>query len=202
MTEASPVITVNPLDGTARIGTIGLPVPSTDVRIVDDNGNVLPPGQQGELHAKGPQVMLGYYNNPNETMNVLRDGWLMTGDIGIMEEDGFFRIVDRKKDMILVSGFNVYPNEIEDVAAAHPNVKECAAIGIPSEKSGECVKLFVVKKGNVSKNELMEYFRDKLTPYKMPKEIEFRDSLPKTNVGKVLRRELRESKKKKVKSKR
>jgi len=193
MTEASPVLSVNPIDGTARIGTIGMPVPSTDMRIVDDSGNVLPVGQQGEIQAKGPQIMAGYYNNPVETANVIKGGWLSTGDIGVMEADGYFRIVDRKKDMILVSGFNVYPNEIEDVASAHPKVKECAAVGIPSEKSGECVKLFVVKKNrSLSKNELMEYFKDKLTGYKLPKEIEFRDSLPKTNVGKVLRRELRE----------
>lgn len=193
MTEASPVVSVNPLDGTARIGTIGMPVPSTDVRIVDESGSVQPPGLPGEIQVKGPQVMAGYYNNPVETANVLRDGWLLTGDIGVMEPDGYFRVVDRKKDMILVSGFNVYPNEIEDIAAAHPKVKESAAIGIPCEKSGECVKLFVVKKDrSLTSKELMEYLRDKLTPYKLPKEIEFRDSLPKTNVGKILRRELRQ----------
>ena len=195
MTEASPVVSVNPLDGTARVGTIGMPVPSTDVRIVDEYGNIQPPGQPGEIQVKGPQVMPGYYNNPVETANVLKDGWLLTGDIGLMEADGYFRIVDRKKDMILVSGFNVYPNEIEDIAAAHPKVKESAAIGIPSEKSGECVKLFVVKKNkNLTTKELMEYLKERLTQYKLPKEIEFRDSLPKTNVGKILRRELREIK--------
>lgn len=194
MTEASPVVSVNPLDGTARVGTIGMPVPSTDVRIVDDYGNVQPPGQPGEIQVKGPQVMPGYYNNPAETEKVFKEGWLLTGDIGVMESDGYFRVVDRKKDMILVSGFNVYPNEIEDIAAAHPKVRESAAIGIPSEKSGECVKLFVVKKEkSLTSKELMEYLKDKLTLYKLPKEIEFRDSLPKTNVGKILRRELRDN---------
>jgi len=195
MTEASPVVTVNPIDGTARIGSIGLPVPSTDVRIVDDNGNVQPIGQPGEIQVKGPQVMAGYYNKPSETANTIRDGWLCTGDIGIIEEDGYMRVVDRKKDMILVSGFKVFPNELEDVVAAHPKVKESAAVGIPSEKSGEMVKLFVVKKDkSLSKEELLQYCKENLTGYKIPKEIEFRDSLPKSNVGKILRRELRDIK--------
>ena len=192
MTEASPVVTVNPIDGTGRIGSIGLPVPSTEVRIVDDSGAVMPPGLPGEIQVKGPQVMLGYYNKPEETANAIRDGWLCTGDIGIMDEDGYFRIVDRKKDMILVSGFNVYPNEIEDVVMMHPKVLECAAIGIPSEKSGECVKVFVVKKDkSLTEHEIVDYCREYLTSYKVPKAVEFRDSLPKTNVGKILRRELR-----------
>ncbi|HUR31689.1 MAG TPA: AMP-binding protein [Saprospiraceae bacterium] len=195
MTEASPVVTVNPIDGTARIGTIGMPVPSTDVRIVDDHGNVQPFGQPGEIQVKGPQVMAGYFNKPLETSNTIRDGWLCTGDIGIIDEDGYMRVVDRKKDMILVSGFKVFPNEVEDVVAAHPKVKESAAIGIPSEKSGEMVKLFVVKKDkSLTKNELLAYCKENLTAYKIPKEIEFRDSLPKSNVGKILRRELREIK--------
>jgi long-chain acyl-CoA synthetase len=194
MTEASPVISVNPLDGTARIGTIGMPVPSTDVRIVDDHGAPQPIGQPGEIQVQGPQVMLGYYNKPEETSNTIHNGWLCTGDIGVMDEDGYFRIVDRKKDMIIVSGFKVFPNEVEEVVAAHPKVKECAVIGIPSEKSGECVKLFVVKKENsLTKDELMDYCRENLTSYKVPKEIEFREMLPKTNVGKILRRELRGS---------
>jgi long-chain acyl-CoA synthetase len=192
MTEASPVVTVNPIDGSGRIGSIGLPVPSTEVRIVDDSGAVMPPGLPGEIQVKGPQVMLGYYNKPEETANAIRDGWLCTGDIGIMDEDGYFRIVDRKKDMILVSGFNVYPNEIEDVVMMHPKVLECAAIGIPSEKSGECVKVFVVKKDkSLTEHELIDYCRENLTSYKVPKAVEFRDSLPKSNVGKILRRELR-----------
>ena len=192
MTEASPVVSVNPIDGTARIGTVGMPVPSTDVRLVDDNGNVQPIGQPGEIQVKGPQVMAGYYNKPLETENTIRDGWLCTGDIGVMDEDGFLRIVDRKKDMIIVSGFKVFPNEIEEVISAHPKVKECAAIGIPNEKSGEALKLFVVKKNkSLTKNELLDYCKENLTGYKMPKEIEFRDSLPKSNVGKILRRELR-----------
>jgi long-chain acyl-CoA synthetase len=192
MTEASPVVSVNPIDGSGKIGSIGMPVPSTDVRIVDDTGNVLPVGQEGEIQVKGPQVMLGYYHKPEETANTIRDGWLCTGDIGMMDEDGYFRVVDRKKDMIIVSGFKVFPNEVEDVVQAHPKVKECAVVGMPSEKSGEAVKLFIVKKDkSLSKNEILDYCREKLTGYKIPKEVEFRDSLPKTNVGKILRRELR-----------
>jgi long-chain acyl-CoA synthetase len=134
MTEASPVVSVNPIDGTGRIGTIGLPVPSTDVRIVDDQGIVLPVGMAGEIQVRGPQVMAGYYNRPVETANIIRDGWLSTGDIGVMDQDGFFKIVDRKKDMIIVSGFKVFPNEIEDVVMAHPKVKECAAVGIQMKR--------------------------------------------------------------------
>jgi len=194
MTEASPVVSVNPLDGSARIGTVGMPVPSTDVRIVDDSGNVQPTGQPGEIQVKGPQVMLGYYNKPEETANVLRDGWLRTGDVGLLDEDGYLHVVDRIKDMIIVSGFKVFPNEVEDVIVMHPKVKECAAVGIPSEKSGECVKLYVVKKdSSLTEKELLEYCKENLTGYKMPKEIEFRETLPKTNVGKILRRELRGS---------
>ncbi len=193
MTEASPAISVNPIDGSGRIGTIGMPIPSTDVRIVDEEGNVLPPGQVGEIQVKGPQVMLGYYNQPEETANTIRDGWLCTGDIGLMEPDGYFRVVDRKKDMILISGFNVYPNEIEEIVSAHPKVLECAAIGVPNEKTGEMVKLFVVKKDkSLKEKELMDYCRENLTQYKLPKAIEFRETLPKSNVGKILRRELRD----------
>jgi long-chain acyl-CoA synthetase len=192
MTEASPVVSVNPIDGSGKMGSVGMPVPSTEVRIVDDAGNVLPIGQEGEIQVKGPQVMLGYYNKPEETANTIRNGWLCTGDIGMLDEDGYLRIVDRKKDMIIVSGFKVFPNEVEDVVQANPKVKECAAVGIPNEKSGEVVKLFIVKKDkSLSKNEILEYCRENLTGYKIPKEVEFRDSLPKTNVGKILRRELK-----------
>ena len=196
MTESSPVVTVNPLDGTGRLGSIGLPVPSTDVRIVDvDTKAVLGPGQPGEIQVKGPQVMKGYYNRPDETAKTIIDGgWLCTGDIGQMSEDGFFQIVDRKKDMILVSGFNVYPNEVEEVVAGHPKVLEAAAIGIPDEKSGEVVKLFVVKKDkSLTEAELKAYCRENMTGYKQPKVIEFRTELPKTNVGKILRRALRDA---------
>ena len=193
MTEASPVVTVNPIDGTARLGTIGLPVPSTDVRIMGEDDQEMAAGQPGELQVKGPQVMLGYYNQPDETSTSIEDGWLKTGDIGLMEESGFFKIVDRKKDMILVSGFNVYPNEIEDIATLHPKVMEAAAIGIPDDKSGEVVKLFVVKKDkSLKEKELMEHCREHLTGYKLPKVVEFRKELPKTNVGKILRRKLKE----------
>lgn len=195
MTEASPAISVNPIDGSGRIGTIGMPIPSTDVRIVDNDGNVLPQGQVGEIQVKGPQVMLGYYNKPDETAKTIKDGWLCTGDIGLMEEDGYFRIVDRKKDMILVSGFNVYPNEIEDVVSAHPKVLESAVIGVPNERTGEMVKLFVVKKDkSLTEKEILDYCHENLTQYKMPKAIEFRETLPKSNVGKILRRELRDLK--------
>ncbi|NNE26238.1 MAG: AMP-binding protein [Saprospiraceae bacterium] len=193
MTEASPVVTSNP-HGKTILGTVGIPVPSTDLRIVDDNGNPLPIGQSGEIQVKGPQVMKGYYNKPEETASTITaDGWLNTGDVGVMDENGYLSIVDRKKDMIIVSGFNVYPNEIEDVVSAHPKVLESAAIGIPSEKSGECVKVFVVKKDkSLTKDELILYCRENLTGYKVPKEVEFKDELPKSNVGKILRRMLKE----------
>ncbi|HHB52283.1 MAG TPA: long-chain-fatty-acid--CoA ligase, partial [Saprospiraceae bacterium] len=174
------------------IGTIGLPMPSTDVRIVSDDGVVLAPKQPGEIQVRGPQVMKGYYKRPEETAKTIKDGWLCTGDIGQMSEDGFFSIVDRKKDMILVSGFNVFPNEIEEVVASNNKVLECAAIGVPNEKSGEVVKIFVVKKDkSLTEKELIDYCRQNLTGYKVPKEVEFRKELPKTNVGKILRRELR-----------
>ena len=194
LTEASPVTNMNPLNEHQRIGTIGLPMSSTDMRIwheeEDRPGKV---GERGELHVKGPQVMKGYYNRPEETAKVMDGEWLKTGDIGTMSEDGFFRIVDRKKDMILVSGFNVYPNEVEDVMAGHPKILECAAVGVPSEKSGEVVKLFVVKsEASLTEKEVEAYAREHLTGYKVPKAIEFRDELPKSNVGKILRRMLRE----------
>ena len=193
LTEASPVVSVNPLNGTGKIGTIGIPIPSTDIRIVDAQGSVLPAMQVGELQVMGPQVMKGYYNRPDETAKVIKDGWLSTGDIAMMHEDGFFEIVDRKKDMILVSGFNVYPNEIEDVIASHPKVLEVAAIGVPDKKSGEVVKVFIVKKDrSLTKDEIIQYCKENLTGYKVPKQVEFRKDLPKTNVGKILRRELRE----------
>lgn len=193
MTEASPVVTCNPIDGSARIGSIGLPLPSTDVRVVSEEGVVLPHGEIGELQVKGPQVMKGYYNKYVETENVFKDGWLSTGDIASMDVDGYFKIVDRKKDMILVSGFNVYPNEIEDIIAEHPKVSEVAAIGIPSEKSGEVVKVFIVKSDkSCSDKEILAYCKEHLTGYKVPKEVEFRKELPKSNVGKILRRVLKE----------
>ncbi len=193
MTEASPVITANPFNGNARLGTIGMPIPSTDVRIKTESGEIGKVGDVGEIQVKGPQVMKGYYNRPKETAETIVDGWLCTGDIGLMEEDGYFRIVDRKKDMILVSGFNVYPNEIEDVVAGHAKVNECAAVGIPDEKSGECVKLYVVKSDkSLTQDELIAYCRENLTGYKIPRTVEFREELPKTNVGKILRRVLRD----------
>jgi len=163
------------------------------MRIIDDEGKVLPLGEAGEIQIKGPQVMKGYYNRPDETEKVLKDGWLSTGDVGLMMQDGYFKIVDRKKDMILVSGFNVYPNEIEDIIALMPKVLEVAAIGVPHEKSGETIKVFVVKKDkSLSENEIIEYCRKNLTGYKIPKFVEFRESLPKSNVGKILRRVLRD----------
>ena len=193
MTESSPVASVNPFDGTGRIGTIGIPVPSTNMRIVDDEGNPVPQGEVGEIQIAGPQVMKGYYKRPDETSKTIKGEWLCTGDIGRMHEDGFFEIVDRKKDMILVSGFNVYPNEIEEVAVKHPKVLEAAAIGIPNDKSGEVVKLFVVKKeASLNKKEMLDFCREHLTGYKVPKEVQFEKELPKTNVGKILRRKLRE----------
>ncbi|HEX6613012.1 MAG TPA: AMP-binding protein [Rhodanobacteraceae bacterium] len=197
LTETSPVATANPLDLKEYSGSIGMPLPSTDLKLVDDAGNEVPRGESGELCVRGPQVMKGYWNRPDETAKVMtRDGWLRTGDIARMDERGFFYIVDRKKDMILVSGFNVYPNEVEDVVAHHPGVLEVAAIGVPDEHSGEVVKLFVVKKDPaLTEAALKQYCHDELTGYKRPKYIEFRDSLPKSNVGKILRRELRDEKK-------
>lgn len=198
MTEASPVVSVNPLDGSGKLGTIGLPLPSTDLRIVDDAGQPLATGGVGEIQVKGPQVMKGYYNRPEATADAIADGWLSTGDIGVMLPDGYFQIVDRKKDMILVSGFNVFPNEVEEVVASHEKVLEVAAIGVPDAKSSEVVKVFVVKKDNsLTKEELIAYCRENMTGYKVPKEVEFRKDLPKTNVGKILRRELKEEEKKK-----
>ncbi|MFM9951611.1 MAG: AMP-binding protein [Saprospiraceae bacterium] len=195
MTESSPVATANPFDGTGRLGTIGIPIPSTDLRIVSEEGKVLAFGEIGEIQVKGPQVMKGYYNRPDATAETIVDGWLCTGDIGIMEDDGFVRIVDRKKDMILVSGFNVYPNEIEEVVVSHPKVLEAAAVGVVDEKSGEVVKIFVVKKdASLSESELLAFCKENMTAYKVPKHIEFRKDLPKTNVGKILRRELRDAK--------
>jgi len=193
MTETSPVATSNPKGG-VRVGTIGIPVPSTDLRIVDENGKSLPVGETGEIQVKGPQVMKGYYNRPDETAKTItEDGWLNTGDIGVMDEDGYFKIVDRKKDMINVSGFNVYPNEIEDVVAMHTKVDEVAAIGVEDGKSGEVVKIFVVKKDkSLNEKELIEHCRENLTGYKIPKQVVFVDDLPKSTVGKILRRKLRD----------
>jgi len=195
MTETSPVASVNPIDGSGVLGTIGLPVPSTYMRVVNENYEPIPVGEVGEIQVMGPQVMKGYYNRPEETNIAVKDGWMCTGDIGIMLPNGYFQIVDRKKDMILVSGFNVYPNEIEDVLAMHPKVLESAAIGVADEKSGEVVKVFVVKKDkSLSESEIKEHCKIYLTNYKVPKFIEFRDELPKTNVGKILRRALRDAK--------
>jgi long-chain acyl-CoA synthetase len=194
MTESSPVICVNLLHA-QRIGSIGLPVSSTYVRIADiETGLVVATGERGEIQAKGPQIMKGYYNRPEETAKTMtEDGWLRTGDIGIITEDGFVSIVDRLKNMILVSGFNVYPNEIEDVLAGHPKIMESAAIGVPDEHSGELIKIFVVKKeASLTEEEVKTYCRQFLTGYKNPKYIEFRDELPKTNVGKILHRTLRD----------
>ncbi|WP_308724367.1 long-chain-fatty-acid--CoA ligase FadD1 [Metapseudomonas otitidis] len=201
MTETSPVVSVNPFQS-IQIGTIGIPVPSTQCKVVDDEGNDLAIGAIGELCVKGPQVMKGYWQRQDATDEILSaDGWLKTGDIGLIQEDGYMRIVDRKKDMILVSGFNVYPNELEDVLATLPGVLQCAAIGIPDEKSGEAIKVFVVVKpgASLTKDEVMQHMRANVTGYKVPRSVEFRDSLPTTNVGKILRRELRDQELKKLK---
>ena len=196
LTETSPAVCINPLDLKAYNSSIGLPIPSTDVAIWSEEGQPLAQGEVGELMVSGPQVMKGYWQRPDETAKVLTpDGWLHTGDIARMDENGYFYIVDRKKDMILVSGFNVYPNEVEDIVMQHPGVAEVAAIGVPDEHSGEVVKLFVVRKDpNLTVEELKQFCRENLTGYKRPKIIEFRDALPKSNVGKILRRELRDEK--------
>jgi long-chain acyl-CoA synthetase len=197
LSETSPTLTCNPADTDQFSGSIGIPVPSTYISIRDDDGNEVPLGQPGEICAKGPQVMAGYWNRPEETANVMTaDGFFRTGDIGVMDERGFAKIVDRKKDMILVSGFNVYPNEIEEVIASHAGVLECAVIGVADAKSGEAVKAFIVKKDpNLTAEEVIKFCGTQLTGYKVPKQIEFRTDLPKTNVGKILRRELRDEKK-------
>ena len=193
LTECAPLVTGNPYDTQHYTGSIGLPVPSTDIRLVDDQGRDVPPGEPGELLIRGPQVMPGYWQRPDATEEVLKQGWLSTGDIVTVDEQGFLRIVDRKKDMILVSGFNVYPNEIEEVLMQHPKVLEAAAIGVPSESSGEAVKVCVVRKDpSLTQEELQAHCRRHLTGYKVPRIIEFRDELPKSNVGKILRRALRD----------
>ena len=196
LTETSPAVCINPLDLPAFNHSIGLPISSTEVVVRDDDGIDLPVGQPGELCVRGPQVMKGYWNRPDETARaIMQDGFLKTGDVAVMDEKGFLRIVDRKKDMILISGFNVYPNEVEDVVVSHSGVIEAAVIGVPDERSGEAVKAFVVRKDpNLTKEALIAYCRENLTAYKVPHLIEFRDELPKTNVGKILRRALRDEK--------
>ncbi|AMO74967.1 MULTISPECIES: long-chain-fatty-acid--CoA ligase FadD2 [Pseudomonas] len=195
LTETSPVVSTNPYGELARLGTVGIPVPGTALKVIDDEGNEQPLGERGELCVKGPQVMKGYWQRPEATEEVLdAEGWLRTGDIAVIDEDGFVRIVDRKKDLIIVSGFNVYPNEIEDVVMAHPKVANCAAVGVPDERSGEAVKLFVVaREPGLTVEELKAYCKENFTGYKVPKQIVLKEALPMTPVGKILRRELRES---------
>lgn len=191
LTETSPVLTFEPL-GKARAGSIGVPVPSTEIVCLDDAGNPVPQGQPGEIAARGPQIMKGYWEKPEETAKTMRGDWFLTGDIGVMDADGYVRIVDRKKDMILVSGFNVYPNEVEDVLAAHPGVLEAAVIGVPDAEAGEAVKAYIVPSDpGLSAEALRGYAKQHLTGYKVPKLYEFRDELPKSNVGKILRKDLR-----------
>lgn len=193
LTETSPVATCNPIDGTERIGTIGIPLPNTDVKIIDDNGKDLPTGERGEICIKGPQVMKGYWNRPEETAKVMDGEWFKTGDIAVIDHDGFVKIVDRKKEMILVSGFNVYPNEVENAIAMHPKVLETGVIGMPDDKSTEKVVAYVVAKDkSLTPQELIAHCREQLTSYKVPKEVYFADELPKTNVGKILRRKIKE----------
>ncbi|BBP61091.1 long-chain-fatty-acid--CoA ligase FadD2 [Pseudomonas sp. St316] len=194
LTETSPVASANPYGGKSRLGTVGMPVPGTLMKVINDDGVEQPLGERGELCIKGPQIMKGYWNKPEATAEVLdHEGWFKSGDIAVIDPDGFVRIVDRKKDMIIVSGFNVYPNEIEDVMMAHPKVANCAVIGVPDERSGEAVKLFVVaRETGVSLEELKAYCKENFTGYKIPKHIVLRESLPMTPVGKILRRELRD----------
>ncbi|HEU4560680.1 MAG TPA: AMP-binding protein [Longimicrobium sp.] len=193
LTEASPVVTFNPIGGTVKDGTIGIPLPSTEVMLVDESGAPVAAGEPGELLCRGPQVMPGYWQRPDESGKVLdADGWLHTGDVAAMDEDGYVRIVDRKKDMILVSGFNVYPNEVEEVITQHPGVAEVGVIGVPDERSGEAVKAVVVKKDQaLTAEDVIAHCREHLTSYKVPRQVEFRAELPKTNVGKILRKDLR-----------
>jgi len=192
LTETCPAACINPPNLKEYNGMIGLPIPSTDCKIIDEDGNILPTGERGELCIKGPQVMKGYLNRPDATAETIVDGWLLTGDIAVMNKEGYFKIVDRKKDMILVSGFNVYPNEIEDAVCLHENIIEAAAIGIANDKCGEVVKLFVVVKVEMTVDAVKAHCRENLTGYKIPRHVEFRDELPKSNVGKILRKDLRE----------
>jgi long-chain acyl-CoA synthetase len=194
LTEASPIVTGNPLHLTEFNGSVGVPFPSTEVEIFDEQGNALPPDEVGEICVRGPQVMAGYWGRPDETANVMfGDGWLRTGDIGRIDDKGFVFIEDRKKDVIVVSGFKVYPNEIEDVATLQKGVREAAAIGVPDPQSGEVVKLFVVRSDDgLTSADVVAHARSHLTGYKVPRHVEFVASLPKTNVGKVLRRALKE----------
>jgi long-chain acyl-CoA synthetase len=196
LSETAPVATANAADSVEFTGTIGLPIPSTEIAILDDDARPVPVGQPGEIAIRGPQVMAGYWQRPEETKQVMTaDGFFKSGDIGFMDEKGYVTIVDRQKDMVLVSGFNVYPNEVEGVVAMHPGVLECAVVGVPDANTGEAVKLFVVRRDpELTKEALLAYCHDELTAYKRPKIIEFRDQLPKTNVGKILRRELRDAK--------
>ena len=193
MTETSPIASFNP-PGYSQLGTIGMPVPNTNCKIISEDGADLPLGESGELCVKGPQVMKGYWQRPEATAETItEDGWLKTGDVALIQEDGYMKIVDRKKDMIIVSGFNVYPNEIEDVVSSHPDIVECAAVGIPDAVSGEKVKIFAVSSNSaLTEKEVTSFCRERLTAYKVPKLVEFREDLPKTNVGKILRRELRD----------
>jgi len=193
LTESSPVLTCNPVIGRIELGTIGLPLPSTEISIRDDDGKEVPVGERGEIWGKGPQIMAGYWEKEEETKNVLEGDWLKTGDIGLIQENGFVKIVDRKKEMVLVSGFNVFPNEVEDALAHHSKVKEVGVIGVPDEKSGEAVKAFIVKSDDsLTVQEINTFAREHLTGYKRPKYVEFKDELPKSNVGKILRRILKE----------
>ncbi|RDB35115.1 MAG: long-chain fatty acid--CoA ligase [Spirobacillus cienkowskii] len=193
LTEASPVVSFNPINGVVKIDTVGLPVPSTDVVLLDDNGEVVPLGEQGEIAVRGPQVMKGYWQRPEETTKCFKGNWLLTGDVGVMDRDGYIKIVDRKKDLILVSGFNVYPNEVEDCIAKIAGVAEVAVVGVPNSKTGEAVKAVIVKKDPaLTESEVIEHCQKFITQYKVPKVIEFKTELPKTSIGKVLRKNLRQ----------
>jgi long-chain acyl-CoA synthetase len=193
LTETSPVVTINPLDGTNKVGTIGLPIPKTDIKFVDDNNKEVPEGERGEICVGGPQVMEGYWKRENDTKEIIKGGWLYTGDIGVIDKDGFIKIVDRKKEMVLVSGFNVFPNEVEHVISSHPKVLEVGVIGVPDKKTTEAVKAVIVKKDeSLTEDEIKVYCKEKLTNYKCPKHIGFSDELPKSNVGKILRRIIKE----------
>lgn len=193
LTETSPVVTINPLDGTNKIGSIGLPIPNTEIKFIDDKNEEVLVGERGEICVKGPQVMAGYWNRKEATDEVIKDGWLMTGDIGVIDKQGFIQIVDRKKEMVLVSGFNVYPNEVERVISSHPKVLEVGVIGVPDKKTSEAVKAVIVKKDeSLTEEEIKLYCKEKLTNYKCPKHVSFTDELPKSNVGKILRRIIKE----------